>query len=75
MHVNGLHREIKYKCNKCEKEFRQPSSRKAHINYVHDKIKHPCTSCNYEATRQESLTEHIQCAAFTLRPNHTKGGE
>lgn len=48
-----------FKCTKCDKLFRQPSSRSRHVTKVHRNGRHTCKICNRVFTLKETLRVHL----------------
>ena len=58
IHINSVHKGIKYKCDQCDKEFTTSAHRCVHIKSVHEHKKYPCTLNDYQAPQQQNLTKH-----------------
>lgn len=60
IHINNIHKGIKFKCEKCNMEFTQESNKKRHVKVVHDKIKNfSCSLCDHKATSRSELLHHL----------------
>merc|ERR1712126_411423 len=75
--LKAIHKEIKFKfkCDHCDKEFRQISDRRRHVKSVHEKIKYPCTLCDFQATQKSYLTEHKQLVHLGIKYECTICGQ
>ena len=60
LHVQPVHKKIKYSCNQCDHQATNQRNLKTHIQSVHEKIKYSCNQCDYQVTRQGHLKTHIQ---------------
>ena len=60
LHVQSVHKKIKYSCNQCDHQATTHGNLKTHVQSVHEKIKYSCNQCDHQATQQGSLKRHIQ---------------
>ena len=49
-----------FKCNFCDKTFRQPESVRRHVESVHDGARYPCEFCTQTFTLKSNLGTHIR---------------
>ena len=53
-------KEIRYKCDKCNKSFSRNSHLKTHIKNVHENVQYNCDKCDKNFSTNHYLSEHIQ---------------
>ena len=62
------YRKELYKCNKCDKSFKEIKNLNQHKASAHEGIKFPCNKCNQTFTRRDSLNTHIKNVHGQLNP-------
>ena len=59
LHIQSVHDGIKYKCNKCEKQYSGKNGLQQHIRYEHE-VRYPCQFCVFRGTSQSKLRQHTE---------------
>lgn len=61
-HIKSQHKEKKYECKNCDKEFTNESSCRSHNRIVHEGLinSYKCDLCQYSATHKINLSVHIK---------------
>ena len=60
MHVQSVHKKIKYPCGECEFQASQKKVLDNHIKSIHKQAKYPCNVCDFQASQKPALYSHIQ---------------
>ena len=58
VHINSVHRKIKYKCDQCDSQFSRRSYIIEHKKSVHQQIVHYCDLCNKAFKKKSYVGEH-----------------
>ena len=56
VHENGQHKNIKFTCQDCGKQFTQIGNLTVHINDIHERIKHKCSQCDKQFSGKSAVS-------------------
>ena len=65
--MSSNQKSFKFKCDRCDKRFKEKSSVTKHVNSLHLGIKFNCEICSLQFTEKGSLKIHINAVHFKLK--------
>ena len=58
VHLDSLHKGMRFPCSHCGKEFRQKPHLQRHVESVHLGVRYRCDQCDHQATQISNLVTH-----------------
>ena len=59
-HNKAEHAGVRYKCDKCDEEFKGKSNLNRHIEGRHEGVKFTCKECSYSSIIKSAIKDHVR---------------
>ena len=59
-HINSVHKDVRYSCDKCDKSFERQDTLQRHVKSEHQEIQYSCDKCDKSFNGPGNLQRHVK---------------